>query len=477
MTQPVVIVGAGACGMVAALALVEAGIDCVLLERDATPQGSTALSSGFIPACNTRWQHAAGVDDNVQQFAADIQRKNGAAADEVIVQAVCAQSGDTLEWLADAHDIPFQLLQGFLYPGHSVARMHAVPEKTGAGLMGRLTRAVQARDVPLITHAKVTSLHADAHGRIEAVTYAQPNGAQERIDCSAVVLACNGFGGNREMVQRYIPEIAQAPYAGHTGNQGDAVRWGQAMGAQLADMGAYQGHGSWAMPHGALVTWALMMEGGVQINAQGARFHNEHDGYSEAAPQVVAQPGGVAWNVFDQRLHQLGLTFPDYAALHAAGGVIGPIGGAANDPDEARRAALLLAQRLSMPEEALFMSLSSAQAGAKQAWTHGGCNPPLRDAFAREFHTKPPLAPPYYAVKVTGALFHTQGGLGVDAHARVLREAGSAASAVFPNLYAGGGAARGISGAAVWGYLSGNGLLTAVTLGHRAAQHIVAARG
>ena len=29
------------------------------------------------------------------------------------------------------------------------------------------------------------------------------------------------------MVQQYIPEIAQAEYAGHAGNQGDAVRWGE----------------------------------------------------------------------------------------------------------------------------------------------------------------------------------------------------------------------------------------------------------
>ena len=42
-----------------------------------------------------------------------------------------------------------------------------------------------------------------------------------------------------------------------------------------------------------------------------------------------------------------------------------------------------------------------------------------------------------------------------------LREDGSP----LPNLFAGGGAACGVSGPAVWGYLSGNGLLTAVTLG------------
>ena len=41
---PVAIVGAGACGLTAALMLSDAGVDCVVLERDASPSGSTALS-------------------------------------------------------------------------------------------------------------------------------------------------------------------------------------------------------------------------------------------------------------------------------------------------------------------------------------------------------------------------------------------------------------------------------------------------
>jgi fumarate reductase flavoprotein subunit len=49
----------------------------------------------------------------------------------------------------------------------------------------------------------------------------------------------------------------------------------------------------------------------------------------------------------------------------------------------------------------------------------------------------------------------------VDEHARVL----DASAAPLPNLFAGGGAACGLSGAHVWGYLSGNGLLAAVNLG------------
>ncbi len=88
------------------------------------------------------------------------------------------------------------------------------------------------------------------------------------------------------------------------------------------------------------------------------------------------------------------------------------------------------------------------------------------DGFGRDFTTKPPLEAPFVAVKVTGALFHTQGGLVVDAKARVLTKGGTA----LPNLFAAGGAARGVSGPKDWGYLSGNGLLTAVALGRIAGR-------
>jgi len=46
-----------------------------------------------------------------------------------------------------------------------------------------------------------------------------------------------------------------------------------------------------------------------------------------------------------------------------------------------------------------------------------------------------------------------------------------------PNLWAAGGAARGVSGQEVWGYLSGNGLLSALAGGFIAAQSIAKALG
>ena len=72
---PLLIVGAGAAGLCAALAAKEAGVDAVVIERDAVPSGSTALSAGLVPAAGTRFQRAKGVADSADQLAADIQRK------------------------------------------------------------------------------------------------------------------------------------------------------------------------------------------------------------------------------------------------------------------------------------------------------------------------------------------------------------------------------------------------------------------
>lgn len=435
---PVVIVGAGACGLTAALALHRWGVDCVVLERDAFAAGSTALSSGFIPAPCTQAQQVQGIHDSVDLFVRDIQTKARGQAAAHLVQAYAQHIGPAMDALAQHHGLPWQVLDNFLYPGHSAHRMHAVPEKTGAGLMSRMQAAADAAGVVVLTQAHVTELWADDTQRIHGVGFVRPDGQTERIRCDVVILACNGFGGAAAMVQELLPEMAEATYAGHVGNDGSAMAWGQQLGARLADLGAYQGHGSWAVPQGALISWALMMEGGVQVNVQGRRFHDETQGYSEAAVHVLAQPGGVAWNVFDDALLAFAQDFPDFVAAQGAGAV--------QHADDATA----LAQIIGCPPEALQATLNDIKPGT--------------DAVTGRVF-KRALQAPFHAIQVTGALFHTQGGLDIDAHARVLRQEGIP----LPNVLAAGGAARGVSGQAVWGYLSGNGLLSAIAGGHIAA--------
>lgn len=437
----VVIVGAGACGLVAALRAHAAGADVIVLERDASPSGSTSMSSGFVPAPATRFQRAIGVtDDTPEGLEADILAKSHGNSVSHLARLASRTIGPALEWLGEEQDVDWIVLDDFLYPGHSCHRMHAVPEKTGSALLARLLAAVEDADIPIVTQARATRLFRGEGQRIKAVRIERPDGASEIVGCGALVLACNGYGGNRDLVRKHIPEIAEGLYYGHEGNTGDAVLWGEALGARLEHLSGYQGHGSLAHPHGILISWALMMEGGIQVNTQGARFSNEHGGYSEQAVHVLCQPGGIAWNIYDARIHDFARSFPDYKEAMRAGAI--------------RSAADIagLAEITGLSLTALEKTLN-----AVTAFRSGTEN----DPFGRDFSGHPELTPPFHAVKVTGALFHTQGGLMIDDSARVLDQSGKP----FPNLFAGGGAACGVSGPEVSGYLSGNGLLTAIAFG------------
>ena len=442
---PLLIIGAGAAGLCAALAAKEAGIEAVVIERDAVPSGSTALSAGLIPAAGTRWQRARVVVDSPDRFAADIERKAHGEAPAALVEVIVRGSAPLIEWLTDRYALPFELIDNFTYPGHSALRMHGLPSRTGRELIDRLRNAAELSEIVVLTGCIAETLFAENDGRVRGVEIARANGSRERIGCDAVILACNGYGGNPKLVSRFIPEMAGALYFGHSGNRGNAVMWGEQLGAELACLGAYQGHGSVATPHNILITWAVIMEGGFQVNARGRRFCDETRGYSEQAAEVLCQPGRMVWDIFDARIAGVARQFEDFRAAERAGAML-----MADGVEE-------LAIKLRLPADIFAEEWRSVETLKTRN---------EMDRYGRRFSAKQALMPPFFAVKVTGALFHTQGGLMIDTTGRVKRKDGS----LLPNLFAAGGAAVGISGGTAAGYLSGNGLVTATVLGRLAGQ-------
>jgi fumarate reductase flavoprotein subunit len=436
----VLVIGAGAGGLIAALRAKAAGAEVLVLERDNVPRGSTALSAGLIPAAGTRVQKAAGIADSEAVFVADILSKAQGEPAAMRVATVVAAATATLDWLVERYDLPFSVITNFTYPGHSSNRMHGLPSRSGVELMDRLRAATEHAGIDIITEARATTLLTGAGGRILGVEIARPDGTRDTIGCETLVLACNGYGGNRALVTEHIPELAGALYFGHPGNQGEAILWGRALGAQTADLSGHQGHGSVAEPHGILITWATMMEGGFQVNRNGQRFADESHGYSEHAATLLRQLDGIGWSIFDARIADIAGQFEDFRNAEAQGAVI-----VAQTPEE-------LAARIGVPVKVLVETLRGVEALKARGEI---------DAFGRAWAGTNPLVAPYCAVKVTGALFHTQGGLVVNGEARVLREDGIP----LPNLFAVGGAAQGVSGSKASGYLSGNGLLTAFGYG------------
>jgi fumarate reductase flavoprotein subunit len=164
---------------------------------------------------------------------------------------------------------------------------------------------------------------------------------------------------------------------------------------------------------------------------------------------VLAQPEGIAFDVFDSRIAGIARQFEDFRNAEAAGAIL-----TADTPEA-------LAQLMKVPVNEFAATFAAVEAAKRQGAT---------DSFGRDWAGAKPLTAPLHAVRVTGTLFHTQGGIVVDGSARAVRVDGSAA----PNLFAAGGAARGISGPEASGYLSGNGLMPALVLGRAAGRSAAA---
>ena len=440
----VAVVGSGGCGLTAAIAAAQGGAEAIVFEKQERPWSNTARSGGMIPAAGTRFQKAAGIEERFEDLAEDIFRKNHRNSDREMTLHLAQTAATMVEWLVDDVGVDLVFIDDFKYPGHSQFRMHAPPSRTGGALVGDLRQAVERHHLTeLITDARVANLIADDQGIVLGIVV--NHGLRvERVRAKKVILASNGFAGNPEMVAQYCPEMVDALYFGGEGNTGEGILWGMELGAEVAFMDAFQAHASVAVRRGILITYALIMEGGIQVNEEGIRFGNESSGYSEQALEVLAQPGSVAWDIYDRRLHLLGLSFDDYRQAIDAGAI--------KEADTIEN----LAAELQLPHAALAQTVNDY---------HRCATGEMADPFGRLDCRR--LEGPFYGAKVTGALFHTQGGLKVDVDARVLRKDGTAIT----NLYAGGGVAAGISGHGAGGYFSGNGLLTAIGYGLLAGRH------
>ncbi len=440
-----VVVGAGG-GLVGALRAAELGLDVLVVEvsEHSRRGNNTSMSTAMIPGAGSRWQRDAGIEDSPETFVADVMAKTQGRGDERLARALGEVSGRLVEWMADVAALPMELVTDFDYPGHSAQRCHTVPGRHGTVLLDGLHAAVRVQErIDVLCPARLVDVRTDPSGAVVGVIVEAPDGARDEIPTRAVLLATNGFGADAELVREHLPEIADAVYHGSEHSRGDALRIGERLGAATAYLDAYQGHAALSVRGAALLGWATVMHGGIVVDRAGHRFGDETCGYSEYAALLAAQPGAGGWIVFDEQIHELCLPFTDYLQTIESGAVE-----LADTPAQ-------LAAIMEVDPGALDQELADLAAAA------GGT-----DRFGRHVHRG--LQPPLRAALVHPALFHTQGGLVVDEHARVERPDGSP----IPGLYAAGGAANGISGHGASGYLAGNGLLPAFGLALLAAEHL-----
>lgn len=443
-TSDVVIVGGGGAGLAAACAAAQLGARVMLLEKRNELGGNTAMSLASIPGAGTRFQEAAGIDDDPGRFEEDLLRQAGPECDRELVRRMAEISAELVHWLADDLGVGLSLATDFKHVGHSVHRLHSPSARDGRSLVETLATAARDLGVEIRTSASVTDLSRQDGEFAIAVS-------EERVasplTAGAVVLGTDGFGGNPQMLREHLPQVSGMPYFGAAGNTGDGIRMAGSLGAATTRMSAYVTYATLAIPQASepssqtLLSWSIIEQGGIIVDRRGQRFANEERGYVDFTNAILEHTNGPTFVVIDQRIAAaVSSAEPRFASLceREDSPVLPLEGGVDGLPDRGNLLATL-------------DQVNRTIAGHE------------RDPFGREFENREPLTPPYFVIPSTPGFVTTHGGLTVNRVGGVLD---SAAQAV-PGLFAAGGTVASLSGAegADTGHVSGNGLLSALGLG------------
>lgn len=425
------ILGAGAAGMLAALCAAHRGLSVALFDPHFSQPNNLSISGGLFPAAGSRLQAAAGVADSPGQWLADLRAFAGDSVNERIAPAIAECLPRVVDFLVDEYAAPVRFLADVPGPGHGATRFHSLVPAAGRALHAWLRHAVSCeRRIECVTDRRLEAVMRVDRGFTIRVT--ESASASRQINARRLMLAGGGFGGNPDMVARFIPEMKGALHGGSATNDGSVIAMAIQWGAALGGMDGYQGQGHANPGSQNRLGMSLPTLGSIMLDRDGRRFVREDLGPSALAAHVLAQPGQVALEVFDAHIEERLGNHSAYVDARAAGKVFNA-GSVAE-----------LAAASGIPTARLAQTLEEAAAYARGERT----DPLGRREFARV------LQAPYRASWVTGSLAHTQGGVVTDAAGRVLDTRGE----IIPSLYAAGGCAAGLSGRGGEGYLPGNGL-------------------
>ena len=98
MEVDVLVIGAGGCGLTAAIAAHDEGAHVAIVEKRDQPGGNTALSTGSIPGAGSRFQQAAKIEDSPEVLIADMARIAGKHDLSEVSDELANISAELCEW-------------------------------------------------------------------------------------------------------------------------------------------------------------------------------------------------------------------------------------------------------------------------------------------------------------------------------------------------------------------------------------------
>ncbi|NNC80555.1 MAG: FAD-dependent tricarballylate dehydrogenase TcuA [Acidimicrobiales bacterium] len=483
----IIVVGSGNAALVAALAAQEAGASVLVIEKgdESLAGGNTRYTAGamrfaydssddLLPLLaspeDPRVSRADFGSYPVERFSKDLIGFNETDALTREQHILVTESLPTVQWLATLglRFDPIWGRQSFERDGRRVFWGGLTLETSGEGdglYQAELDLFLRAGG-EVRYECEMAGLLAESQGDGTKVRGVRTT-ADEELRSNAVVLACGGFEANTTMRVEYLgPEWERARVRGTPLNLGDGLRVAYELGAVP--------HGHYEHCHATPMDLHMAENGnldlppierkhyrkicyflGVMLNADGERFVDEGKNfrnytYAQFGRAILEQPGGFAWQIFDDKITDLlygEYSFHDahFVESDTLEGLIGQLEGV-----DQHRASETMEAYNNAVDDSISFEPSELDGKATRRIS------PPKSNWAQRIDT-----PPFRAYPVTGGITFTYGGLRVDDDGAVMRADGSSIN----GLHACGEL---VGGVFVNGYPGGSGLTSGAVFGRRA---------
>ncbi len=442
----VVVVGCGVAGLSAAVAAAEAGEKVAVLERSTFEErgGNTRYTTAAI---RMKSEEAVS-DDFLDVFASNSgyhvqpdfiaatvldhanrppQVRAASFTDPDLISFFADEAPPAIAWLK-AHGVKFGGI-GF-YGLTPRASPRIAISGGGLHLIEVMTAHAEKIGVTFFYETTARRLLQAENGDICGLSVMARAGGGRTIDCGAVILACGGFQGNAEMMNRYIGPRAiylKMMSVGCHYNKGEGIRMALDIGAaSCGDFGSW--HASPFDPRSKRAGASIYIYPyGILVNKHGRRFVNEAPGHTDATyegvtREIFAQPQGIAWTIIDAKANEV----PNQSVAIRT-----------EQPAIESPTIEGLADKLGIPPEILRATVDEYN----RACQPGAFDPRKLDHLAtrgvtpaKSHWSRPIDTGPFRAYPIVSSIVFTFGGLKTDSLARVINLQGDP----IPGLYAAG---------------------------------------
>ena len=411
----IVVVGAGAAGLSAALTAQEKNANVLVLEKGGITGGSTVRSGGKILAAGTPWQEKQGYTDNADmmyEYLMSFDRDD--IMNEELVMTFSKGSAENLQWLEDrgvqVQDVEY--IHSALTPWRVHNTMGGGGQTSGHGgqITAPLTNRYEGNGGKIVYNCRATELITNESGTVVGVKAVMTDGTPVTVNAKSVILATGGYAKNEEMLDKYEDFLPNNLY-GTVPNTcvGDGLVMATAIGAKNFDAPGLQ------LVYVSYDCYCgINEESGLIVSEDGLRVVDEYtyqshvatalaDAKSTCGYYIAAKKGGYAVEPYPMILWGVTMEHVPHAAT------IGE-----------------LAEKIGVDKAALEATV---------ARYNELCAKGVDEDFGKPAQYMIPVeGDEYYAFRMTPGTSVTFGGLEIDVNARVL----DTNNQPIPGLYAAG---------------------------------------